>query len=283
MPVGTSNIWEALACPNCHGQTAALAEAPGGALLCARCGARFETVNGVLDLRPASMPTGGEEIDWTEHWSTEKQATLVQRFFSWYRKAVFAAAVAHFVDTYLSSEGVLIEAGCGTAETSIRIGKNGRTLVAVDLIPVVLEHCHPAMDVRICGDIFALPFGDSSVDGIWNVGVMEHFTHDRIDAILMEFRRVLKPGGRVVLLWPAIFSIPQRMLRVLEFFINLRPNKPRFRFHPDEISQLRSVKQGKEVLSRNGFRTVAIDPGLRTLMAFETLVGEKTRSGTEKE
>lgn len=105
---------------------------------------------------------------------------------------------------------------------------------------------------------------------------MEHFTHTQIDGILAEFHRVLRPGGRVILLWPAVFSVPQRIRRVLEFFINLRrPAGERFRFHPDEISQIRSIREGREVLTRNGFRTVTIDPGFYSLMAFETLVGEK--------
>jgi ubiquinone/menaquinone biosynthesis C-methylase UbiE len=104
---------------------------------------------------------------------------------------------------------------------------------------------------------------------------MEHFEFDRIDAILGEFRRVLKPRERAVLLWPATFSVPQRMLRVVEWFINLRRGRDKFRFHPDEISQLRSAEQGRRILARNGFRPVAVDLGLRTLMAFETLVGEK--------
>jgi SAM-dependent methyltransferase len=235
-------------------------------------------VNGVWDLRPVSQARKFEEIQWTEHWSADNQQIVSQRFFSFYRKAVFARAVAYFVDRYLPRAGLLVEAGCGTAETSMLIEKRGnaRTLVAVDLIRPVLEHCHPIMDVRLCGDIFALPYQDNSIDGLWNVGVMEHFTHDQIDAILREFRRVLKPHGRIVLLWPATFSIPQRILRVLEWFINLRRGENKFRFHPDEISQLRSVGQGRQVLSRNGFRPVAIDVGLRTLMAFETLVGEKS-------
>ncbi len=72
------------------------------------------------------------------------------------------------------------------------------------------------MDVRLGGDIFCLPFQRNSVDGVWNVGVMEHFTHDQIDQIMREFHRVLKPKGQFVIttpnyrsLWPAI-----------EFFMN---------------------------------------------------------------
>jgi ubiquinone/menaquinone biosynthesis C-methylase UbiE len=266
-------IWGALACPQCRSRVAALEDG----FRCERCGVVYPTVNGVLDLRPGTAAGKPEETDWLEHWSSSKQQSVSQRFFSFYRKAVFARAVAYFVDRYLAHGGLLVEAGCGTAETSMLIDKRRgiRTLVALDLIRPVLERCHPVMDVRVSGDIFALPFQDSSIDGIWNVGVMEHFTHPQIDTILREFRRVLKPRGRVVLLWPAKFSIPQRILRILEWFINLRRGADRFRFHPDEISQLRSVRQGREVLTRNGFRPVAIDIGLRTLMAFETLIGER--------
>ena len=269
---------KALACALCHGPIAA-----GATLRCEQCGAAIEFANGVLDLRPPGVSGKQEETDWTEHWSADKQQSSSQRFFSVYRKVVFARAVAHFVDRYLNPGGLLVEAGSGTSETSMLIDKRGgqRVLAALDLIHSVLERCHPIMDVRVCGDIFSLPFQDASVNGIWNVGVMEHFTHSQIDRIMREFHRVLKPGARVVLLWPAVFSIPQRILQDLEFFINLRrqgqPQKgqARFRFHPDEISQLRSATQGRDVLVRNGFKTVKIDLGLRTGMAFETLVGQR--------
>ena len=239
----------------------------------------------VLDLRPSGRTAvQGDQDAWSDHWSDEKQASLVQRFFSWYRKAVFARTVAHFVGRYFPERGVFIEAGCGTSETSIRINKRGGacTLVALDLIIPVLEQCNPVMDVRIGGDIFRLPFADDSVDGIWNVGVMEHFTHEQIDAILQELRRVLRPGARVILLWPGSDSIPQKMLEVVAWFINLRRREQPFRFHPAEISRLRSSRQGREVLARNGLETVTIDPGPRSLMAFKTVVGQKpggTRAG----
>jgi SAM-dependent methyltransferase len=262
----------ALACPACHGKV----QPAAGGVLCDSCRAHYPIVQGIYDMVPAGATAKAEEQDWSAHWSEDKQESLAQRFFSFYRKAVFARTVRFFLHRYFPPQGLFVEAGSGTSETSMLVDKReGRVLVALDLILPVLTRCHPVMDLRTRGDIFRLPFHDNSIDGIWNVGVMEHFTHDRIDQILREFKRVLRPGGRVILLWPAKFSIPQRMLRCVEWFVNLRRRETRFQFHPDEISQLGSIREGKYVLSRNGFRVLAVDPGLYSLMAFETLVGEK--------
>jgi ubiquinone/menaquinone biosynthesis C-methylase UbiE len=215
---------------------------------------------------------------WSEHWADDKQQSLVQRFFSFYRKAVFARTVRYFVNCYFPKKGIFVEAGSGTAETSMRIDKFGgdRKLVATDIVQQVLTHCHPIMDGRVCGDIFCLPFADNSVDGIWNVGVMEHFTREQIDSIMGELYRVLKPGQRMILLIPGTDSPPQRILRLLEKIINVRKKEKAFSFHPPEISQLKSMQEGRELLERNGLRSLYIDYGWYSLFAFKTVVGEKS-------
>jgi SAM-dependent methyltransferase len=260
-----------VACPRCR----RILNFSTAGMSCTTCSAEYRIVDGVLDLAPSEPNV--EERAWLEHWSEDNQESVQQRFFSFYRKAVFARTVRHFTSEWFPPAGTFLEAGSGTSETSMRVDTHGgaRVLVALDLVMPVLRRCHPVMRYRIRGDIFTLPFATSSLDGIWNVGVMEHFTHDRIDAILREFHRVLRPGGRVILLWPAAFSVPQKMLRVCELFINLRRRGSKFRFHPDEISQLRSIREGREVLSRNAFRPLHIDPGFRSLLAFETVVGER--------
>jgi SAM-dependent methyltransferase len=214
---------------------------------------------------------------WSDHWSDERQQTLVQRFFSFYRKAVFARTVRYFINRFFPERGIFIEAGSGTAETSMRIDKkNGRRkLVATDIVQPVLRHCHPIMDERVCADIFDLPYGDATVDGIWNVGVMEHFTNEQIDRIMGEFHRVLKPGHRIILLIPGTDSIPQKMLRVVEKMINARRKDKNFRFHPPEISQIASRAQALDMLERNNFECIHFDYGWRSLMAFKTLVAVK--------
>ncbi len=83
--------------------------------------------NGVVDLRPAGQNGGAEEADWSEHWSSEKQQTASQRFFSVYRKVVFARAVRWFLGRYFCQAGVFIEAGSGTSETSMLVDKDGKT------------------------------------------------------------------------------------------------------------------------------------------------------------
>src|SRR5690349_6041965 len=113
-----------LACPTCRTPVVAVTSPAVDASMCCRsCGATYRVVNGVLDLRPLASVQKPEEIAWSEHWSASNQESVSQRFFSFYRKAVFARAVAYFVDRYLARTGVLLEAGSGTSETSMSIDK----------------------------------------------------------------------------------------------------------------------------------------------------------------
>lgn len=223
------------------------------------------------------MNGSGSLHDWSEHWSSENQKSFSQKFFSFYRKAVFARTVSFFCNKYFPKNGIFVEAGCGTAETSLRIDKQkgGRKLIAADIVLPVLSHCHPVMDECVCSDIFDLPFASDSIDGIWNVGVMEHFTQAEINTILSEFHRVLKSNQRIILLIPGEDSPPQKILRVLEKIINFRRKEKTFRFHPPEISQMKSKKAGCEMLSRNKFVLEKYEFGWRSLFAFKVLVGVK--------
>jgi ubiquinone/menaquinone biosynthesis C-methylase UbiE len=269
---GIGQIRDFLVCPSCLSELGSR----DGVLFCRSCDATYPIINGIPDLRPR-VNEKAELVDWSTHWSDDRQRTIAQRFFSFYRKAVFARAVRHFIDRYFPPAGVFVEAGAGTSETSMRLNKrNGsRLLVAVDIVLPVLHRCHPIMDVKVCGDIFHLPFREESVEGIWNVGVMEHFAHDQIDGILREFHRVLKRGGRMVLLWPGVDSPPQKLLKVAAKLIQMTTAEKNFQFHPEEISQLKSLGEGREVLVRNGFSALRVDHGFRSLMAFKTLVGVK--------
>jgi ubiquinone/menaquinone biosynthesis C-methylase UbiE len=267
-------ILDRLACPQCRVGF----EWCDDGLRCNSCASVYPIIKQeIADLRPTDYRNKAEHKEWSHFWSLDRQRTVSQRFFSFYRKAVFARTVRYFHNRYMPSAGMCVEAGCGTSETSMRIDKldGNKILVASDIVLPILTCCHPVMDVRLCADIFNLPFHDNSVDGIWNVGVMEHFSQPQIKQIMREFRRVLKPKAPVILLWPGTNSIPQKMLRLVENTINLRGGEETFRFHPEEISQLRSKREGRDILEQNGFQVKHLDNGFRSLMAFRTLVGVK--------
>ena len=68
------------------------------------------------------------------------------------------------------------------------------------------------------------------------------------------------------------------MLKLVEKVINLKKREHRFQFHPDEISQLQSNRQAREIMKKNGFTPLYVDWGLRSLMAFKSVVGEKNQT-----
>ena len=232
----------------------------------------------VARLTADTGPTASTPEAWAAHWSEARQRGGAQRFFSLYRKLVFARTVRFFINRYFPRQGIFVEAGAGTAETSVRIDKLGgaRRLVAVDFVVPILRRCSRVMDAHVGGDIFRLPLRAAGVDGLWNVGVMEHLTHAQIDQAMAEFHRVLRPGAPLLLLWPGATSVPQKLLRAIEALVNRRRTDAPFHFHPPEISQLRSAAEAEAILTRNGFRLVHIDHGPRSLFAFKTIVGVKS-------
>lgn len=56
-------------------------------------------------------------------------------------------------------------------------------------------------------DIKTLPFTDNSVDEILAVHVVEHLYIHQILSVITEWRRVLKPGGRMVLELPCLDKV----------------------------------------------------------------------------
>jgi predicted SAM-dependent methyltransferase len=53
--------------------------------------------------------------------------------------------------------------------------------------------------VDIIADVRKLPFAAESVDEILNVNLLDHIRFQDVPALLLEWKRVLKPGGRLII------------------------------------------------------------------------------------
>jgi arsenite methyltransferase len=100
----------------------------------------------------------------------------------------------------------VLDAGCGpgfyVAETLERVGPEG-SVVGVDasapMLALSAKRCEGHSNVSFAeGDVTSLPLPDSDFDRALSVQVLEYV--DDIPPALAELKRVLKPGGRV-LIW----------------------------------------------------------------------------------
>jgi predicted SAM-dependent methyltransferase len=94
------------------------------------------------------------------------------------------------------------------------------------------------------------------MDGVYNLGVMEHFTEAEIRRILAEFRRVLRRDGRVLIFWPPERGTSVLFFKALTIFFRVVLRRKHVRFHPDEITRVRSRQQVFSLFEGCGLKIV---------------------------
>lgn len=99
--------------------------------------------------------------------------------------------------------GPLLDAGCGPGHWAASLARQGHRVTGIDAVPEFVEHARRTygsedVDFRV-GSLDALPIADGSVDGVLSWYSVIHHDPARIGVPLAEFRRVLCPGGGLLL------------------------------------------------------------------------------------
>jgi SAM-dependent methyltransferase len=163
------------------------------------------------------MTTRPPSAQWDGHWQPGQH-----KWFLWgmvaTRRIVFQPAVAFYCDHFFAERGLFFEMGCGTAESSALIPHKLRKFIGLDFSAVALGLARQTgnLDALVQADALNLPCSSGSIDGIWNLGVMEHFDRPQIQLCFAEFRRVLKQGGVVIAFWPTERNASRWLLAPIE-------------------------------------------------------------------
>jgi ubiquinone/menaquinone biosynthesis C-methylase UbiE len=97
----------------------------------------------------------------------------------------------------------ILDAGCGRGETLLACARAGATVAGIDYSAAAIELTReflsdfPDVDLRV-GSVTDLPWPDDTFDRVQFSDVIEHLDADQTVPALAEFRRVLKPGGYLV-------------------------------------------------------------------------------------
>jgi ubiquinone/menaquinone biosynthesis C-methylase UbiE len=97
-----------------------------------------------------------------------------------------------------------LDLGCGTADFAALIAEAGAHPVGADVAQAALDRAraqHLDLEFRLTPIDGPLPFEDNSFDLVWSSEVIEHVADTA--RWLSEVRRVLAPGGRLLLTTPA--------------------------------------------------------------------------------
>jgi SAM-dependent methyltransferase len=124
----------------------------------------------------------------------------------WYkgRRRIIASFVEEICKNFVDRPQIL-DVGCGTGANLVLLSRFG-DVEGVDVSPDALDFCRRrGLEKVRLGAAEALPYEDGTFDLVTALDVVEHMDDDV--AGLREMRRVLRPGGRILLFVPTFMFL----------------------------------------------------------------------------
>jgi SAM-dependent methyltransferase len=147
----------------------------------------------------------------------------------------------------------VLDLGCGAGRFVAALRDAGAEAVGVELAQAALERARanvPGADLRLVEPDGSLPLEHGSVDLVWCSEVLEHVADT--EHVLLELRRVLRPGGRLLATVPFHGRVKAALIGLLRFDQHFDPLGQHLRFYT------RSSLQA--TLERSGFDAVRVRP-----------------------
>jgi SAM-dependent methyltransferase len=131
----------------------------------------------------------------------EQEAYLESRFTPDARRNTVWVHIVTYLQRWWNPEtAAILDVGAGYC-TFVNNARGARR-VAVDVHSRLREHAAPGVETvqASASDLDLFPTG--TFDVVFASNLLEHLTRDHIRRALEEFRRVLRPGGRLILIQP---------------------------------------------------------------------------------
>ena len=124
------------------------------------------------------------------------------------RRGIVWRAIASYLQPWIAENAGMLELGAGYGEFSRNV--RAAPQWALDQNPRLAEYWGDSIRPLIQSALDPLPLADDSLATVFASNFFEHFTLKQGEAILKEAWRVLRPGGRLIVVQPNFRLEPRR-------------------------------------------------------------------------
>lgn len=228
-------------CPACHAHGALelevveedAREVRRGTLTCSACGATRAIDRGIVDLMPDDQPEFvrreaagldrfADEMR-ADGWDRERVLNLpYEQSGYWYAQATAMHQTLANADLELQPGKRILDVGSNTCWASAMFAERDLEAYALDIAAVEMQGLATAdwwfeeKDVyfeRMLGLMFDVPLADGVLDYVWCCEVLHHNHRANLWETMRELHRVLKPGGRLIVVNESVRALKTLKLR----------------------------------------------------------------------
>jgi SAM-dependent methyltransferase len=218
-----------------------------------------------------------DSSDWDHYWKLQARGQKTYGYIAnIYRRYIIKGTLNHYVAKYFDINSLLLHAGSGSGEVDLDVCES-MEIVAIDFSSHALStysEGHRIPSNLAQADIFRLPFPNETFDGVFNLGVMEHFNDIEMVNALIELRRVIKNDGVILLFWPPKWGLSVVVLKTVHWIASKVFNK-NLNLHPAEINLLRSRSHCQDFCVSANLEIVGFRFGPRDLFTHQIVALKK--------
>ena len=124
--------------------------------------------------------------------------------------------------------GTVVDLACGAGLVTLPLVGAGCRVIGVDFNAAACRQAGRNGLGAVRGDAFHLPLADGLADTVLNVEFAQSYGPGAVERMLHEAARVLRPGGRLVIVWSNRAALVHRIASAVQHIPDRRPGRASF-------------------------------------------------------
>ena len=124
--------------------------------------------------------------------------------------------------------GMVVDLACGTGLITLPLVKAGCRVIGVDFNAASCRQAGRNGLGAVRGDAFNLPLASGTADTVLNVEFAQQYDFQAVERMLQEAARVLRPSGRLVIVWANRKALVHRLLSAIFRILGRLRGRARF-------------------------------------------------------